>query len=187
MILGRLATHLGALSALLLSGSVESARAETRPYPSLGRRAVEGRDRDSEIAVRAASAQAAADQPVPDDTALLAVLAGLSARATAASGAFDAQYGTEAQSVADAGAAPPGSEAWVVAERAISRLDAVRYDSVTALASLDSLYVERTVGEEAARARADGSAIDRERQRVVAMVDSQNDRLDALKAKLISP
>lgn len=178
--------RLTALLALLWFGSIESAVAQQRSYPSLGRRAVESRDRDAELA-KAAAELAAPAQPVAEDATLRSTVATLAVKATAAARDFDRQYGDGAKSVADARGASIGSEAWVVAERAISRLDAARYDSVTTLASLDSLYTEKAGSEDPARAAADVATIDRDRQPVLAMVDGQNDRLDTLKASLSQP
>jgi hypothetical protein len=58
---------------------------------------------------------------------------------------------------------------------------------VAALASLDTLYAERSNVPDTSRAATDSATIDRERQLVLAMVDRQNDRLDALKAGLAQP
>lgn len=179
--------RLTALFALIWLGPVDAAVAQQRPaYPSLSRRPVESRNRDAEIAARA-SAQAQIAQPVAEDPALVAEITALGQRATAASNAFDARFGASQRSVATGRSAGVGSEAWVAAQQAISLLDSDRYDSVAALASLDTLYAERSNAPEATRAAADSATIDRERQRVLAMVDRQNDRLDALKADLAQP
>jgi hypothetical protein len=69
----------------------------------------------------------------------------------------------------------------------ISALESARNDSVSALASLDTLYVQRS------NAIADGKApggledIDAARSAALALVDQQNDRIDAMKGRLPQP
>jgi hypothetical protein len=89
--------------------------------------------------------------------------------------------------VSAAKGASVSSDAWVAAQVAISALESARNDSVSALASLDTLYVTRT------NAVADGKAaggledIDAARAAALALVDQQNDRIDAMKARLPQP
>lgn len=181
MLMRRLAT----LLALLWLGGSDSllAQVQGRGFPSLMRRPVESRDRDAEIAARAAQARAA----VPGDEALAREVATLVTRARAAAAAFDSRV-EDSRAVVEAGrGAAPGSENWVVAQEAVSALDSARYDCVTALAALDSLYAERASAEDPARANADVAVVTAPRQDVLALVDAQNDRLDALKAVLAQP
>lgn len=175
-----------ALLLIALPGLADT-QAIARGYPSLSRRPVESRDRDAEIAAKATAQQAQATRSASEDPALAAEVAALAARATAASGAFDTRLESSQRVVAAGRGAAIGSEAWVVAQQAISLLDSARYDSVAALASLDTLFVERSNAPDPGRAVTDSTTIDRERQRVLAMVDRQNDRLDALKADLARP
>jgi hypothetical protein len=63
----------------------------------------------------------------------------------------------------------------------------VRNDAVSALASLDTLYVERENALADGKERGDTQAIEAARTQALAVVDSQNDRLDALKGRLAQP
>ena len=168
--------RLAALSALLLFGSVESVHAQ-RAYPSLSRRAVESRDREAEIT------RAAIDRPAikPLESSIRNELARLGAQAEAAGRAFDQDYGVSGQAVAVAGNAVPASESWVLAQEAISALDARRFDSVTALASIDMIYVDQL------DKGGDAATVEGYRTPVATMVDGQNDRLDSLRFRLSQP
>jgi hypothetical protein len=179
--------RLATLLALLWLGPTDAALAQHRVYPSLAKRPVESRDRDAEIAAKAAANEAAANKPVAEDSALAARVQDLAQRAAKASSAFDSGLAAGQRSVTAAKGAAVGSEAWVVAQKAISGLDADRYDSVSALAELDTLYTERWNAEDPARALADTRTIDASRQPILTMVDAQNDRLDSLKAMLNQP
>ncbi|CAN5319431.1 hypothetical protein BH10PSE13_BH10PSE13_13890 [soil metagenome] len=182
--------RLAALIALFWAGSIGSAHAQSsagagtnsqqvhsRGYPSLLRRPVESRNRDAE------TAKALAEQPVakPLDAAVLAELSRLNAQAAAAAQGFERNFAASDRVVASAGGAPVASESWISAQEAISVLDAGRYDSVTALASLDSIYVAQL------NAGGDASMVAGYRTPVLAMVDAQNDRLDSLRFRLARP
>lgn len=110
--------------------------------PSLEKRAIEDR-----FAVVATA-------PLPPPGPLPADLAGRLARwrsdAAAADSAFAAQRGEAEAAVAAARGAAPASEAWVVAQQALSRLAVARGPLTVALGDIDALYV----------ARQDGDAID---------------------------
>jgi len=172
--------RIAALSALLLFGTAEPGLAQSRAqrgYPSLAPRSIETRDRDAEIA------KAALDQPMPKPLApaLTAELARLGTQASTAGQAFDQDYAASTRLVAAADGTAPASEAWVAAQEAISALDARRFDSVTALASIDSIYVDQlNVG-------GDASTVEGYRTPVAVMVDGQNDRLDSLRFRLAQP
>ncbi|MDI1295029.1 MAG: hypothetical protein PSY12_03970, partial [bacterium] len=73
------------------------------------------------------------------------------------------------------------------AQVAISTLESARNDSVSALASLDTLYVERTNAIADGKERGGLDEADAARAAALAMVDSQNDRIDALKGRLVQP
>lgn len=153
------------------------APAQRSGYPSLAPRAVESRDRESEVKQEPLV-------PAAPDAALGREVAALAERARTAAAAFDGLVGTTVARVDAAGSSGVGTEAWVVAEQAISALQAARYDSVAALATLDTLYAQRAANEDVARAAADLAVIAAARAPVVAIVDSQNDRLDALGLRL---
>lgn len=152
------------------------ALAQREPYPSLLPRPVEGRDRTAE----AEAASTRSPVAVAPDPALVATVQTLSVKAGQAAAAFDRIYDEGRRNVNAAAGAPASSEAWVVAQQWISALQSNRYDSVAALATLDTLYVTHAAGENVAQATADVAAIAAVRTQVATMVDNQNDRLDAL-------
>jgi hypothetical protein len=79
------------------------------------------------------------------------------------------------------------SEPWVAAQTSLSTLESARNGSVSALASLDVLYVERSNAIADGKATGGTEQIDAARRTALTMVDSQNDRIDALKSKLAQP
>jgi len=172
----RLAAFLAALFAL---GSVHAEATERGPFPSLARRPAETRDRSVP--------EPPAVTPAPADEALVAQVDTFARQAMAADGAFRQALGESRSAVAAAAGAAPSSEAWVAAQQSISRLDSARYDSVAALAGLDTLFVDRQDNDDAARVSADLSAIDPARTKVLALVDAQNDALDTLRLSLRQP
>jgi hypothetical protein len=169
--------------ALLLIGGTGAASAQEAGYPSLAKRPIESRDRDAEVAARSAAAAR-----LPADPALAATLAPLAGKARDGAAAFDRLYPDTDRAVTRAEGAAPASETWVVAQQAVSTLEAARYDCVASLATLDTLYVER-LDRAAAEGAASGDVplIEFYRAPVAVMVDSQNDRLDRLKASLSLP
>lgn len=170
MILRRLLPSL----ALILSGCAGSLSG----YPSLAKRPVENAPMGE---------AAAAPAPVEADPAVQAEIDKLAAQAQAGGAAFDRAWPAADRAARAAAGSAVSSEAWVAAQQTLSSLESARNDSVSALASLDVLYVERS------RAIADGKAqggieqIDAARAAVLATVDSQNDRIDALKGRLAQP
>ncbi|MCC6481149.1 MAG: hypothetical protein IT554_01905, partial [Sphingomonadaceae bacterium] len=69
----------------------------------------------------------------------------------------------------------------------LARLEHARYDSVSALASLDTLYAERMKALAAGDVRGGVTEILAARRAALVKVDAQNDRVDALKATLRQP
>lgn len=174
------------LAALAVLGSAEAVTAQTRSFPSLQRRSVESRDRDAEVAARVRQQAQAVETAAPDE-ALVRTVADLAGRSATAARTFDNRFAAGQASVAAARGAAVGSENWVVAQQEISALDSARYDCVAALATLDTLYVERANAPDEARSLADVATIAQPRAAVLAQVDGQNDRLDALRASLPQP
>ncbi|HEY1124883.1 MAG TPA: hypothetical protein VGE65_04565 [Sphingobium sp.] len=170
--------RIAAFVALFALGSVD-AQAATRSYPSLAKRPVETRDRTAPAPV--------ATQPAPADAALVKDVQTLDAQATVADTAFRTELGKARDAVAAANGAEPASEAWVAAQMSISNTDAARYDSVAALATLDTLFVARQDNPDGGRVAADLAAINPVRTRVLAIVDMQNDALDGLRKSLKTP
>ena len=168
-----------AFLALFALGSLADPAA-AKPYPSLSKRPSESRDRTTPPPQEVAA-------PAPADPKLTADVEILSKQAASGETAFRQQLDEGRKAVAAASGAAPTTEAWVNAQAAISALDTARYDSVAALAGLDSLYVERQASTDAARIGAEIAAIDPVRVRALAMVDAQNDALDGLRGSLRQP
>ena len=171
--------RVAAFLALFALGSVD-AHAEQRTFPSLARRPAELRGPQSEPTP-------AAVQPAAPDAALVQTVGDLQTRATTADAAFQTEIGKSRTSVSAANGAQPMSETWVVAQMSITAADSARYESVAALASLDTLNVERQNDVDGARVAADLATINPVRTRVLAMVDAQNDTLDSLRKTLTQP
>ncbi|MGB7412117.1 MAG: hypothetical protein WA910_13295 [Sphingopyxis granuli] len=109
--------------------------------PSLAKRPVEGR-------FDVAPPVVAVDPPGPLPADLAGRLARWDADAVAAQRAFAAERGTAATLVSAASGAAVASERWVVAQQAISRLQAMRAPLTAALADIDRLYLDRSVAED---------------------------------------
>ncbi|MDO7835267.1 hypothetical protein Q4610_09405 [Sphingobium sp. HBC34] len=160
--------------ALLLSGCAGAPQS----YPSLAKRPIESAPL-AEVAPPPA--------PAPADSALSAEISRHVAQADKGAAGFDAALARADKAVRAASGTSVSSDAWVAAQVAISALEAARNDSVSALASLDTLYVTRS------NAIADGKAagglddIAAARSAALALVDQQNDRIDAMKARLPQP
>ena len=161
------------LPAMLVPLLVAAGCAAPGPYPSLAPRPAEkayAEDADERKPI-----------PQPDDPALAAEIDRLAAAARSGAADFDAALPAAQAAAGAAGGA--GSDSWVEAQQALSRLEAARARTTAALADLDRLQVER-VG---AGTLGDG---DRERLRaataeIQALADSQADRLRRLGESLI--
>lgn len=182
-----IARRLAASLALFLAGCANMGN-DGRGYPSLARRPIESGAPVPQTALPAPGPAA----PQPANAALAdwpAQVPALLRQAENGRATFDAAYESVAARVRAASSAPVSSEAWVVAHVGIGQLEGRRNDAVSALASLDTLYADR------ARAIADGQLpvvgpgdpLADARSAALAIVDSENDRLDALKALLKQP
>lgn len=160
--------------ALFLSGCAGTQQG----YPSLAKRGVE----DAPVAEIAPP-----PAPAPAEAALKARIDQLSGQAQAGKAAFDKAYAVADRATGAARRAAVSSDAWVAAQVSISALESARNDSVSALASLDTLYVERANAMAEGEKQGGSAEIDAARSAVLAIVDSQNDRLDALKGRLAQP
>ena len=140
-------------------------------FPSLAMRPAE-RDLSTEEPVRPAVA-------VPSDAALLQRLAALRQQAQAGDRAFAEAYGPAAAAVAAAGA--PESDGWVTAQQGLSRLEAARVETTSALRELDHLALEQA-GE--ATNDGDYAAILAARDAVEALAEAQRARWEALRSRL---
>ncbi|SMF71163.1 hypothetical protein SAMN06295910_1984 [Allosphingosinicella indica] len=121
-------------------------------FPSLGPRPIEYRLGDlpaptgdcaeSPGACVSPPASEPAPAPIADDPALAARISALLDAARKGGADFDVEVGA-AQAAADRAGAPE-SESWIVAQQALSRLEAARAPTVDAIASLDALALERS-------------------------------------------
>lgn len=151
--------------ALLLAGCLSQG-----PFPSLAPR--EGEQLAIEEPVREAV-------EAPADPGLR--LRALELRQQAARGerAFDAAFGRAESAVRAAGA--PGSDSWIAAQQAVSRLEAARLETTEALAQLDRLRAGRadmpTNGD-------DMEAVNGTFASVEGIAAVQQDRIDRLKAAI---
>lgn len=148
-------------------------------YPSLAKRPIES--------IGSGPATVPVAPVIAEDPALAREINGLLEKARAGAGAFDANLGVARSRVEAAASSAVSSEAWVTAQLAISTLESDRYDSVSALASLDTLYVNRRNSIAGGDAQGGVEAIDQARADVLAIVDRQNDILDGLKGQLRTP
>lgn len=160
--------------ALFLSGCASSFQG----YPSLAKRAIEG----------APIAEAAPPpSPVAPEPELVQNVDRLTALARAGGTAFDKAWPAADKAAQAASGSAVSSESWVAAQTALSALESARNDSVSALASLDVLYVERSNAVSEGKVQGGIDAIASARAAALAIVDGQNDRLDALKGRLAQP
>lgn len=159
-----------AAASLLLSGCVGAPGAAA---PSLAKRAVEGR-----FDVAPSAATVSPPGPLPTD--LAGRLARWESDAGAAQQAFAAERDAAAALVAQAAGAAVSSERWVVAQQAISRLQAARAPLTAALADIDRLYIERNV-DDAVDGLPDIYAL---RDRLADMMSAQDAILEALERQL---
>lgn len=162
--------------ALLLAGCVGGGG---DGYPSLARRPAESPPEEEVISP--------AEEAVPADSALVSEVEGLVQKARKASAVFDTNVSGAQQKVAEAAGSDVSSDAWVAAQLAISTLESDRYDSVSALASLDTLYISRLNAVAGGEVQGGAKVIAKARADVLAIVDRQNDILDGLKKRLQAP
>jgi hypothetical protein len=153
-------------AALMLGGCVSQG-----PFPSLAPRPEEG---------IVSTAEPMRPEPaVADDAQLRARIGALVAQALEGLGTFDAAY-PAAERAANAGGAQ-GSDSWVVAQQALSRLEAARSNTGTARAELDRIAIERATLPTSAGDRAMLERAIAEAERIAM---NQQVRLDTLKARL---
>lgn len=143
------------------------------PYPSLAPRAAEQ--------AYAEDAEERKPTPQPDDPALAAEIDRLLAAARAGAAEFDSALPAARAAAGKAGAA--GSDSWIEAQQALSRLESARARTTAAVADLDRLAIERisagTLGS------GDSERLRRATEEVQALTGSQADRLQRLGASLL--
>jgi len=152
---------LAALSGALLGGCVTEG-----PFPSLAPRP------DERLAIEEPVREAPV---VADDPALQARVAALLGEARQGERAFEADHGAAARAAARAGAT--GSDSWIDAQQALSRVEAARGRTTGAAADLHQLALARA-GE--AISAADRQALDDAVAEVDRIVAGQQARIDRL-------
>lgn len=147
--------------------------------PSLARRDVELRDRQAEAKAPPPQIETVTDPALAQDlTAMLA-------RADKAEADFALARSAAQQAAGAARGKDVGSEDWSVAQTRISALDAPRRELAQLLGDLEELYVARLAKEAAGELIPGGSdQIDQTRTHVLALLESQNQVIGALKASL---
>lgn len=142
------------------------------PYPSLAPRPIEKAMADSE--------ELPAPAAVSDDAGLPARIAALTAQARRGEAEYQAAL-PDARSAA-AGAGASGSDSWIVAQQALSRLEAARATTAAALVDLDAL----ALAEASARplSAADKERLDAATRETQAMADKQRAEIARLQAKI---
>ena len=116
---------------------------------------------------------------VPSDPTLRARIAELRQQAAEGERSFAAALDPAEAVLARAG--PAGSESWVEAQQALSRLEATRNATMRALAELDALVIARA---EVATNREDFAAINAAIGEVERLAVSQQQRWDRLRGRL---
>jgi hypothetical protein len=142
-------------------------------FPSLAPRPVEQLSFEEPIKV---------DPPVAADPALRGQTNALLARAGEGDRAFENAYAEALPRVRAAG--PTGTDSWIQAQEAISRVEAARIATTTALAELDLLIADKS--DEPVN-DAIWAEIEVARTRAQAVAADQSRRLDSLKASVGPP
>lgn len=145
------------------------------PYPSLAPRPAEKAYAEGDPE-RVATVQ-------PDNPTIASDLARLTDEARAGDTAFEAAL--PAATAATARAGSPASDSWVEAQQAVSRVEAARVRTVSALAELDALAIART--NSGRLSPGDGERLQSAIRAVQALSDSQAARLQALRSRLGAP
>jgi hypothetical protein len=162
-----------ALLAILVPLLLAAGCAAPGPYPSLAPRPAEK--------AHAEDAEERKPTPQPDDPALAAEIDGLLAAGRAGAAEFDRAL-PAAQAAANA-AGGAGSESWIEAQQALSRLESARARTTAAVADLDRLAVERTGA--GTLGSGDSERLGAATAELQALADSQADRLRKLGESLI--
>ncbi len=159
--------------AILVALVLAAGCAAPGPYPSLAPRPAEKAYADD--------SEERKPTPQPDDPALAGEIDRLLAEAKAGAAEFDRALPATQSAAGAAGAA--GSDSWIEAQQALSRLETARARTTSALADLDRLAVERvgagTLGS------GDTEMLRRATEAIQALADAQADRLQRLGESLI--
>ena len=142
-------------------------------FPSLAPRPVEQLSFEEPIKV---------DPPVAADPALSGRAGAILAEARAGDREFEQAYARALPLVRAAG--PAGSDAWIQAQEAISRVEAARIGTTSALSELDLLIADQSDDPTNERVWAD---LQSARQAAENLVADQRRRLDGLKGSVSPP
>ena len=158
------------LAVLILLGA--SACAPEGPYPSLAPRPIEKAMAETE--------ELPAPAAVPDDAGLPAKIAALIAQARRGEADYQAALPEARAAASNAGAS--ASDSWIVAQQALSRLEAARATTAGALADLDALGL----AEASARplSPADGERLASATREAQALADRQRAEIGKLQARI---
>lgn len=159
--------------AILVPLLVAAGCAAPGPYPSLAPRPAEK--------AYAEDAEERRPTPQPDDPALAAEIDRLVAAGRAGAAEFNSAL-PAAQSAASA-AGSAGSDSWIEAQQALSRLESARARTTAAVADLDRLTVERTGA--GTLGSGDSERLRRATAELQALTDAQADRLRRLGESLL--
>lgn len=163
----------GAVFAVLTSGC-----AKVGDFPSLAKRPFET---NAATGTLAPITKLENIQPeIASDPALTAKLAVISSRARNSALPFATNYAIAQRSVSAASSASPGSEAWVTAQLAISRLEPLRSPAQSALVSMD----EESKRTERGVSTSDRALIAATRAEALAIADAQTAQVQALVSRL---
>jgi hypothetical protein len=166
---------LSALAALTLSACASSGDGGG-DYPSLAIRDVErARGQFEPIAV---DPIAVPEVPVAYEGSLQERLAMLVEAARSAHQRFAANLPAARRTVASAGRAAIGSDAWGASQVALADLESIRSDAAIPLADLDILHIAASVAAE------DRGQIDAARSAVIALVEEEDEALAELRARV---
>lgn len=163
------------MSPLLMLTVAACASSSASDYPSLARRPVES---------AAPQTDAAPVTPPAADADLSTRIAGLVEQAKKGDAGFASAIAAADRRIAAASGAAAGSEPWIDAQQALSGIETARGDSISALATMDSLLVERLDAIAAGKAQGGETELRAAQSEIGAIVDRQNARLDALKGAL---
>jgi hypothetical protein len=161
------------LACILLPCILTAGCATRGEFPSLAPRPVEQLSFEEPIKV---------DPPVAADPALRAHAGAILAQARAADGAFEEAYAQALPLVRAAG--PVGSDAWLAAQEAISRVEAARIGTTGAVADLDLLLANQSDDPTNSGLWAELQAA---REAAEALAADQRRRLDGLKSSVSLP
>jgi Meckel syndrome type 1 protein len=163
---------LPAILALLGASLAAAACAPGGPYPSLAPRPIEKAMADSEELPEPAA--------VPDDAGLPARIEALAAQARRGETEYQAALPEAREAASKAG--PSGSDSWIMAQQALSRLEAARATTGGALADLDAL----TLAEGSARqlSPADRERLETATRQAQALAERQRAEIVRLQARI---